>query len=940
MNRQRIKLPWPVAFIKVVLLFLLLTSGWLFTQPLAAQMSGPPIIIHDLSLVDSTTAQAEPGSPNRLATIDLYDGGTGITSLQGLVLLTIAGEDQEITAVYDLSGYSTDEDGFFYIGGPDAFLPIESDVAADGIALVTGESTTFVIGKSLGATPLLDSVLFATDVGTVRSSVEFSAAQIQSMAQSTIPNATIPGATIPETTIPSATIPSAIIPGATIPQPAAQAEECGTEATFIHAIQGNDKASLLIDTVVTIEGIVVGDFQDTRTQLRGFFVQEETSDFDDDRTTSEGIYIHDNGFGVDVAAGDLVRVRGQVYEYRTLTELKRIEAITICGQNNSLEPVAITLPETFDGELEQYEGMLVRVENEMTVAQTYFLGRYGQMTLAAEGRAYQPTNLHPPGSPEAIAVADANARRLLVLDDGRDIRALGDNPNPVPYLGPPPATVIRAGDTVTDLVGVIDYGRINSAPKDEVGLDYRFHPVEPPIFTVLNERNATPPSVDNSGSEGTLKVAGFNVLNYFNGDGNGSGFPTTRGAKSAAEFERQQAKIMAALVALDADIVGLMEIENDGYGAESAIQDLVDTLNLTLGDGTYAAIDPGLDQLGGDAIAVGLIYDSATVTPVGAAATLDIGAFDQALADFGRSRQPLAQTFEDANGERFTVVVNHFKSKRPSGDRTGGNIDSGDGAGAWNERRTEAAEELAAWLATDPTGSGDPDVLILGDLNAYAKETPIAALEAAGYVNLIAEYNGVDAYSFVFDGQLGYLDHALASNALLSQVTGTVDWHINADEPKVLDYGIRFNPPGYYSADPFRASDHDPVLVGLNLDTAAGEESDEESPNNEPLTHIVLPGETLSSIARRYSVRIATLAEANNLRFWSRIYPNQRFTVPPVANDVRCVRTIYSNSGESFAQLAERFGAYPQRLAVVNQIDDITATVDGKPICLPEIWRR
>ena len=86
MNRQRIKLPWPVAFIKVVLLFLLLTSGWLFTQPLAAQMSGPPIIIHDLSLVDSTTAQAEPGSPNRLATIDLYDGGTGITSLQGLAL--------------------------------------------------------------------------------------------------------------------------------------------------------------------------------------------------------------------------------------------------------------------------------------------------------------------------------------------------------------------------------------------------------------------------------------------------------------------------------------------------------------------------------------------------------------------------------------------------------------------------------------------------------------------------------------------------------------------------------------------------------------------------------------------------------------------------------------------------------------------------------------
>ncbi|MEZ4615096.1 MAG: hypothetical protein R2867_06210 [Caldilineaceae bacterium] len=205
---------------------------------------------------------------------------------------------------------------------------------------------------------------------------------------------------------------------------------------------------------------------------------------------------------------------------------------------------------------------------------------------------------------------------------------------------------------------------------------------------------------------GLLKVTGFNVLNYFNGDGVGGGFPTTRGAKSAAEFERQRAKIIAALRMLDADVVGLMEIENDGYGPTSALQDLVNGLNeaiaATGADGTYALIDPGVTPLGADEIAVGIIYNTATVTPTGGAATLATGAFDQDLADFGRSRQPLAQTFSDANGERFTLVVNHFKSKRPSGDPDENNIDRGDGAGSWNGRRTAAARDLIAWLATDP----------------------------------------------------------------------------------------------------------------------------------------------------------------------------------------------------------------------------------------------
>jgi hypothetical protein len=132
---------------------------------------------------------------------------------------------------------------------------------------------------------------------------------------------------------------------------------------------------------------------------------------------------------------------------------------------------------------------------------------------------------------------------------------------------------------------------------------------------------------------------------------------------------------------------------------------------------------------------------------------------------------------------------------------------------------------LADWLATDPTGTGDPDVLVLGDMNSYAEEDPITTLEEAGFTNLIEERDGDEAYSYAFDGQWGYLDHALGSASIRSQIAGVGDWHINADEPSVLDYNTEFKSAGQvtslFSPDEFRISDHDPVVVGLDLTNAA-----------------------------------------------------------------------------------------------------------------------
>jgi hypothetical protein len=596
-------------------------------------------------------------------------------------------------------------------------------------------------------------------------------------------------------------------------------------AVTIAEIQGPGDASPLVGRAVTTTGVVTGDFQGNN-QLRGFFIQDPSGD--GDALSSDGIFVF-NPEGTNAGVGDVVEVTGIVQEFFGMTEITSVSNVTITGTSTPLAPTPVSLPESVDGDLERYEGMLIRITNPMTVAQNFFLGRYGQMTLASPddlgnpGQLFQPTNQFRPLTPEALDLADANARRLLVLDDGQDISSLGDNPNPVPYIGPPPPDVIRGGDTVTNLIGVLDYGRINSAA--DPARDYRLHPTVEPTFTPSNPRPQTPQAVG-----GNLRVASFNVLNYFPTLDVGpficgpDGDQECRGANSVTEFTRQRDKIIEAMRRMNAHIIGLLELENPrDEGPELALEDLVAGLNAVTAPGTYAFINTG--TIGTDAIKVAFIYQPAVVTPIGFPAVLTDG-IDPRTIDT-QNRPPLAQTFERkgrrADLQRFTVVVNHFKSKGSDcntpadGSNEIADPDTGDGQGNCNLTRVSIAKALIDWLRSDPTGSGDPDFLIIGDLNSYAQEDPLRTFTSAGYTNLVARFVGNDAYSFTFDGLVGYLDHALANSLLARQVTGATEWHINTDEPTVIDYNVEFNPSGYYSADPFRASDHDPVLVGLNL---------------------------------------------------------------------------------------------------------------------------
>ena len=574
-------------------------------------------------------------------------------------------------------------------------------------------------------------------------------------------------------------------------------DECGDPATRIHDIQGSGLTSPLVGQQRTIEGVVIGHYRDPLGSGSGFYVQEEGADVDADETTSEGIFVVSSAT---VAVGAVVRATGRVTEFTSsnssLTEIASITSVKACPYGATVTPTTVTLPVPSLTYFERYEGMLVTFTQVLTVTETFGLGRFGEVRLSANGRLYTPTALTTPGA-AAIALEAQNQLRSFVLDDGSNLQ----NSDPVLYPngGLSAGNTLRSGYTVDGLTGVFDQ-RFGS---------YRMQRVETATFEATNLRSAAPAAVG-----GNTKVASFNVLNFFNGDGQGGGFPTSRGANTSFEFERQKAKEISALTAMNADIVGLMEIENDS-GTNSALAELVAALNAAMGAGTYSFIDTG--AIGTDAIKVALIYKPAAVTPIGAF-RLMTSAVDPRFIDT-LNRPSLAQTFErNGAGARLTVVVNHLKSK---GSACTGDTDIGDGQGNCNATRTQAAAALADWLATDPTGSGDSRVLLIGDMNAYTFEAPIMTFESKGYTNLVRRYNGLGAYSYVFNGAAGYLDHALASPSLAAQATGAVDWHINADEPVVLDYNVEFKTANqintFYAPDAYRSSDHDPVVIGLDL---------------------------------------------------------------------------------------------------------------------------
>ncbi|MGS4920210.1 MULTISPECIES: ExeM/NucH family extracellular endonuclease [Mameliella] len=614
--------------------------------------------------------------------------------------------------------------------------------------------------------------------------------------------------------------------------------------TAIHDIQGATDTSPLVGQTVTVEAVVVGDFQDgdadAARNLRGFYLQEEDGDADGNVMTSEGIFVFDGSLpAVDVNIGDVVQVTGTVGEYFGETQISNVTSVTVIGSGAPLPTAAeISLPAAgvttnqdgdFQPDLEAYEGMRVTFPDELTISEMYQLDRFNEIKLMQGGRVQQFTQTNAPDALAYNAFLQDVGARTITYDDGlQQQNALIGN---LDGFGPTFSTGsdIRMGDTITGLSGVLNY---QWAGNSSSGATWRV------ISTVDGENSFDKESVRPVTPEpvgGTLKVTSLNVLNFFatvdDGGSTALGFDP-RGADSVDEYNRQLEKLGQAILEMDADILGLVELENDFLAGApgNAIEQLVEYLNAQAGAGTYAWVDPGTRHVGSDAIAVGVIYKTDTVriapgTTVEVLTDADLpglglGGMPAVFDGAGTNRAPLAVTFEQlSNGATVNVVVTHMKSKGSAGPDAG-DADTGDGQGFSNGTRLNGVTALNAWLDTDPTGSGDKDILVLGDLNAYAMEDPITYLEGEGYTDLVELFQGPDAYSYVFDGLTGTLDYAFANEPLTAQITGTSEWAINADEPDALDYNLDFGKDGsiFDGSVPFRTSDHDPILVGLALD--------------------------------------------------------------------------------------------------------------------------
>ncbi len=573
--------------------------------------------------------------------------------------------------------------------------------------------------------------------------------------------------------------------------------------TPIGTLQGSGPAATA--GPATVRGVVTAVYPDLNPA--GYYVQNEAADADGNPATSDALFVAQTNPTATV--GDRLALSGTVQEDSSFPSYGQavltaatatVLATGVARPAFALLDNATFVPAT---DAEAVEGMRVRFAAPVSVSDVGAVRSRGELRLSLRGPVYQPTQLIDPndnpasgttssGNTNAAAVTAygaANTAKLLLLDDGRATA----NPAPTPYLDPALGTV-RVGSTVADLRGILAFG----------GNQWRVQPLPGADAPAVVVRR---PAVPAFARVPDARVASFNIENYFNGNGLGQGFPTSRGALTYADFRRQRAKILVALAQLNADAVALMEVENDGTGPQSAVQDLVNGLNQAAGAGTYSFVNDGgtTRQAGnGDAIHCAIIYKPARLQPVGPALLALGGPFE---------RPPLAQVFatRPAAGtvpaDTFALVANHFKSKASG---SGANADQGDGQGPSNLRRRQQAVALAQFITATVVPAGNARVLTVGDYNAAFEEDPMDVLRAAGLV----PGTGATSTSYVFSGQRSALDHALYTAALVGRAE-VLRWGINGEEPAFLDYADAGSATDTTSV--FRTSDHDPILIGLTL---------------------------------------------------------------------------------------------------------------------------
>ena len=424
--------------------------------------------------------------------------------------------------------------------------------------------------------------------------------------------------------------------------------------------------------------------------------------------------------------------------------------------------VHIADPETWTySELSQYKGQTIQFDVPF-----YVCNNYNGLTISPR-RIFQPTNQALPLSAEYNSILSLNSQGTISLTNAGSNRRLGERLHNL--------TVKVNSNTSVSFISCDWQG--NTRADLEHG----------PNMDAINMRG-----------EHSLLVCCMNLEYYLVENLGGD-----MGASNYSEHQKQRAKVSKALAKINADLYGFVEIEQ----GQSALAEIASDLSKNTGR-KFSYVDDG-GSASGTYTKSGFVYCSDMLQPYGKLRENNTGV---------KERKKTQAFQEISTGEKFLFSVNHFKAK--SGKGSGDNADKGDGQGTFNGDRVREARSLLSHYESDRSYFADEDILIMGDLNAYAMEDPITVLRDGGMIDLHRAFHADSSYSYVYRGYAGYLDHALCNSTLYPFVTGMVAYHINSDESDSYTYDKSND------QTMFRSSDHDPVLVGLRLGNALPEDED------------------------------------------------------------------------------------------------------------------
>ncbi|WP_104081645.1 ExeM/NucH family extracellular endonuclease [Cryobacterium sp. Y11] len=815
-----------------------LAAAPIIAVPASANTAGTGVIINEAYLHGGTS-----GATFLNKFVELYNPTAADVSLDGTsIQYRSASGTSNPTSVLALTG-TIAAGGYYLVQGgsnassgaslptPDAASRI-SFAGASGTIFFANQSTALTApatGSLTGQAEILDLIGYGSS-NTFEGTVAATASVTTSVNRTNFSDTDVNAADF-SSAAPTPTNAAGETGSPVEPEPDPDPTPVPTELTAINAIQGVTDTSPLAGTVVKTTGVVTAAYP--TGGFNGFYLQTAGTGGDVDfasHTASHGVFAYSNTATADVKIGDYVQVVGTVVEFFGLTEVTFGAAGDVTQLSGTdvvaPTPVTTTLPTSAE-QRESLEGMLLAPQGDFTVTNNYTTNQYAEIGLAAGTTPLvTPTVTARPGSAEYTAAIADNAARAVTLDDGASTNFLSstNQATPVPYLTV--ADPLRIGAAVTFTKPVIfDYR--NTA--------WKFQPTA--ALTAANAATVQPATFANTRTNapenvgGDIRLASFNVLNYFSTVGDSisgcsyyndrAGNPITvrsgcdaRGAANSVNFERQQAKIVSAINALDAHVVSLEEIENSaafGKVRDDALSNLVNALNASAGSTVWAFVaSPTELPATEDVIRTAFIYKVATVETVGGSTILT------GSAAFSNARQPLAQAFQlvGDTGSTFLAIVNHFKSK---GSGTGVDADMNDGQGASNASRVNQATALVDFANGLKSSTGIDRVFLTGDFNAYDQEDPIKVITDAGFINQEAKSG---EYTYAFGGMVGSLDHVFASPEADATVNDVDVWNINSVESVALEYSrYNNNVTDFYVADAYRSSDHDPVVLGLNLAT-------------------------------------------------------------------------------------------------------------------------